>query len=418
MQFLSQHASELSCEVSGMSALSTLCYLLQCFLENIAKEHQMLSTSTKDLTRESEKYPYSNIPSRQLSHSRSIFKKSSSFELMVPFLLSNPERLNELLGKVYVFAFTWAFGGNFETSDVEQDFTSSTGQSVTRGGISARAKFDALVHKVFQQKSGISVKLPTSADLIHSYYVDISSCSFVPWERLVPSSQEFITQISLSHRGVPTPTHSSTLIDAESFVDQINAYQISLVPTQDILQLSFFALALLKAGHHVLISGKLGVGKSQLLAHISNIIRSKGGEDSFLSLILGTSHCEQYEKEDLDIIEKRMSLETSVSQIQNSIGAHLVRKGKSLLSPSADKVRLHASTNYCNDVLCLVIVIRHASFYAQLLVCLDDLNATLPDEYGSHPCAEFLRQLLGSGGWYERKSLVWKVREVFISLNL
>ena len=45
-----------------------------------------------------------------------------------------------------------------------------------------------------------------------------------------------------------------------------------------------------------------------------------------------------------------------------------------------------------------------------MLLCLDDMHMTMADKYGSFPCMELLRQLLQEQGWYERKSLNWKVR--------
>ena len=66
------------------------------------------------------------------------------------FLQRNPGSLNVLLGKIFVFAFTWSFGGNFKRQDEMED----------DGGISRRSgdkdvleidiatEFDNFVHEL------------------------------------------------------------------------------------------------------------------------------------------------------------------------------------------------------------------------------------------------------------------------------
>ena len=44
-----------------------------------------------------------------------------------------------------------------------------------------------------------------------------------------------------------------------------------------------------------------------------------------------------------------------------------------------------------------------------MVLCIDDLNLPTPDQYGSQPCQELLRQLADRGGWHDRKSHTWKV---------
>ena len=45
----------------------------------------------------------------------------------------------------------------------------------------------------------------------------------------------------------------------------------------------------------------------------------------------------------------------------------------------------------------------------QLLMCLDDLNVTAPEQFGTQQSAELLRQLIDGGGLYDLKNHSWKV---------
>lgn len=43
------------------------------------------------------------------------------------------------------------------------------------------------------------------------------------------------------------------------------------------------------------------------------------------------------------------------------------------------------------------------------VIFVDDVNMPMPEEYGSQPPIELLRQLVDCGGFYDREELTWKI---------
>ena len=62
------------------------------------------------------------------------------------FLQRNPGHLNVLLGKVFVFAFTWSFGGNLRRQDESEASTKVEDEEQ----VDIAEKFDNFVHELFE----------------------------------------------------------------------------------------------------------------------------------------------------------------------------------------------------------------------------------------------------------------------------
>jgi dynein heavy chain len=60
----------------------------------------------------------------------------------------NPASLTALLGKLYVFAFTWAFGGNLRRQDDYNDDTAYSGYH-ENADFDAAADFDSFIRNLF-----------------------------------------------------------------------------------------------------------------------------------------------------------------------------------------------------------------------------------------------------------------------------
>ncbi len=367
LQFLKEHASELSCPLPASSAVTTLCHILTAFLQFLSTEcggfsPPMSKVQEESLVRRDEASASSfqgqtltgiYIPT-QVNQPRIKArdpKRGLSQGSSLPFLHRHPERICELLGKLFVFAFTWAFGGCFECVGDEETPNNiiTSNEEITRGGTTARSQFDAFIHTIFIRPAGVSVKLPASADLIYSYYVDISSCTFVQWKRLIPSSQEIVTRTSMMQRGIQALSSKSfSFLDRSSTVGELHrASEVGFVPTVDTVRLCFLALLIQKAQQPVLLSGNLGVGKTCVLTYLTKLLQAEDQKDAFLSSILGRNNCthrlecgkeDTEEKECQNIVTSlHVSSHTTSSFLQSCIEKHLVRKNKNTLRAPQEK---------------------------------------------------------------------------------
>lgn len=183
-------------------------------------------------------------------------------------------KLLELIGKLFVFSFTWAYGGCFESSIVEEESMEGlVSLNVTRGGSTVVSKFDALVHDIFtSSESPISVKLPTTTDLIFSYYVDIPTSSFLQWKCLVPSSKQIATKISLLRKSLGNISSKfSSPFFKEFSPEDLTATTVPFISTLPTVQLTYLASLL---NRNVIFVGKTSVGKTQFLKYLSDVLLS------------------------------------------------------------------------------------------------------------------------------------------------
>ena len=287
LRFLKQHTAGLSCPKSGMSAVQMLCCMLNSLVDHLEKEGtlQQLCTSAaepssafvaddtiKDLYRPTLAGIY--IPNRQGLNNPGTPARKNVTANQLPI---NP--LKNLLNKLYVFAFTWSFGGDFELND-EADCSEGLGgiESIVRGGTTVAAQFDALVHKVFNS-STTGVQLPNSSDLIYSYYVDVANCKFVQWQKLYQNSMQY--KSAFSH-DLCLPSY---LIEAD--LKLLCADEVGFVPTVDVLRLTFVMALLLNSGHSVVLSGRQGVGKTKTMNRFIELVTS-GHSPEVVSKILNT----------------------------------------------------------------------------------------------------------------------------------
>ena len=387
--FLEKYKSELTCPVPGISAVKTLCKILLgnfSYITDKVESDNKLTTeaerSFSSITRKSVAGIY--IPPSKLLKNTSQVKLRQSLSRLPgggnqSMCQSNSDSVCELLGKLFVFAFTWSFGGCFERAMTEEE-TVEQSTSIFRGGSTARQKFDALIHQMFSgsDDSSVQVQLPSSSDLIFSYYVDISSASFKLWKTLVPSSKQILTQLSLKHKGFENVYQSTSphLLDSEATIGKLyRANVMSMIPTVDSVRLSFLVVLLLQqqssAHHNILVAGNTGVGKTQLLRLLSNTLQHPKHCEDILSSVLaikpsvtnlnsplhgtplrtGTS-TQQTLSEECDVrcdhsVFFHMFPQTKTSQLQLAIENQLTRKGGNVLSPASGRkvFELHRRSN-------------------------------------------------------------------------
>ena len=158
------------------------------------------------------------------------------------YLEKNPTCLTVLLGKLFVFAFTWSFGGNFK----RQDDYDSIASAINHDSVDIASEFDSFVNDLFEVEPPLGVRLPTSGKSIYGYFVDLETGNFVSWENLIPSTQSLINQgtmMSLSDVGSLAGHPSRSPIDG------------ILVPTIDTVRYSFLCALMLVNRNPVLLTG-------------------------------------------------------------------------------------------------------------------------------------------------------------------
>ncbi|CAM39839.2 putative dynein heavy chain [Leishmania braziliensis MHOM/BR/75/M2904] len=134
-----------------------------------------------------------------------------------------------------------------------------------------------------------------------------------------------------------------------------------LVPTVDTVRYSTIAQTLLQCKKPVLFNGQTGVGKTFIMAD-----------------------CLQRNKEllQLSLVTFQFSAQTSSERTQELIEAKLKLKRKNVLGASPGK---------------------------SVVLFVDDLNMPAVEVFGASPPIELLRQLMGQGGFYDRKFAgIWK----------
>lgn len=373
IKFLEENKFELTSPVPALSAVKTLCQIVLGLFNFISEEagsregnkHEAeANESSSSISRKSVTGVY--IPKRKLVKTRSQIRLEQS----LPRSPRKQRRYTpscdsvcEVLGKLFVFAFTWSFGGCFETSGTEEEDCEQT-SNIFRGGSTARQNFDALVHRIFSgsRDSNVQVQLPPTSDLIYSYYVDFNSGLFKPWKTLVPSNKQIITQLNLKQKGFENIYQQSPLhfLDSDSVMGKLyRANTMGMVPTVDSVRLCFLIILLLQHNsthyNNVLVAGKTGVGKTQLLKHVSNILQNSKCCKDILSCAfpirkppltnLGSSsqnatplHSTEpnAEQEDVSLL-CHVSPHMKASKLQSTIEHQLVRKVGNVLSLSSER---------------------------------------------------------------------------------
>eukprot|EP01060_Flectonema_neradi_P004124 TRINITY_DN12705_c0_g1_i2.p1 TRINITY_DN12705_c0_g1~~TRINITY_DN12705_c0_g1_i2.p1 ORF type:complete len:4231 (+),score=761.72 TRINITY_DN12705_c0_g1_i2:111-12803(+) len=137
-----------------------------------------------------------------------------------------------------------------------------------------------------------------------------------------------------------------------------------LVPTVDTYRYSFLLKTLLRVKKPVLLSGQSGTGKSII---VQQMLMQNQDELSLLNVVI------------------QFSAKTSAPRTQEMIESKLKAKRKNLLgAPMFDGVQKTVS------------------------LFIDDLNMPALEVFGASPPVELVRQMIGNGGFYDRKHLFWK----------
>ncbi|KAJ8308273.1 hypothetical protein KUTeg_013147 [Tegillarca granosa] len=271
-------------------------------------------------------------------------------------------------------------------------------------------EFDNFMHELFEVEPPLGVRLPTGNRTIYSYFIDMESGNFVPWDALVPTTK------SLIEKGAVITIGETMGVSGDH---RKKREETDITPTVDIVRFSFLTGLLLLNKHPVLITGESGVGKSAIINYMLERLKKEGGtttksgtvigdvlsySDKHASLLENISNLTKFGDDEEDEESKKnidfllgtakpkptigiissviqFSAQTTSSRLQSLIMHKLIKKGRDTLgAPKGKKV----------------------------LVFVDDLNMPAPEDFGAQPPLELLRQYLELGGFYDTKKLVWK----------
>lgn len=330
-----------------MGAIRTLCIILRSLIDFSLKEFPGLyqNFSTKIGSNCLKSQDSSSSVGVQTLAGIYIPKKAAKQEISDGEHIEQQSELFQLIGKLYVFSFTWAYGGCFESALEEDDAMEGLGDiKVTRGGNTVLSQFDALVHKMFSSSdSVVHVKLPTTTDLIFSYYIDIHSSSFLQWKTLVPSPKQIATKMSLLRKGLGNISSKfSSPFFKEFSTEDLNATSVPLIPTVSTVQLTYLASLL---GNNVMLVGKTSVGKTQFLKYLSDILLFPDMQSAVVySVQRANRNASKPSNFDLSVpdntknevsgFEYQLSTRTTSLELQSAIGNYCIRTGKSVLKPA------------------------------------------------------------------------------------
>ncbi|KAL4237693.1 Dynein heavy chain 14 [Mactra antiquata] len=325
------------------------------------------------------------------------------------YLMKNPNNLLNLLGKLYVFAYTWSVGGNFKRQEDmdEDDMGSRRGQDKVEKELNICNEFDNFMREMFEVEPPLGVRLPTGNRTIYSYFIDMESGGFVPWDVLVPSTKSLIEKGAIITIG---ETMGVSMDQKKSGGEEQN-----IVPTVDVIRFSFLTSLLLLNKHPVLITGESGVGKSAVINYTLKKLCKEGGTSTKSGTILGSIL--NYSDKGSSLLENISNLTKWGNEEEDKVGMDVLlgAKPRTTTGIISSMIQFSAQTTSAR----LQAQIKHnliqkgrntlgAPKGRKVVLFVDDLNMPAPEEYGAQPPLELLRQFLELNGFYHTEKNAWK----------
>ncbi|KAM9003084.1 dynein axonemal heavy chain 14 [Sarcophilus harrisii] len=325
------------------------------------------------------------------------------------FLQRNPEKLCLMLDKLFVFAFTWSFGGILKREDEHEDdilFGSGHGFATLR---KLTYDFDNLVHELFGGDPPYGIRLPTGERTIFAYFVDFQNCDFIPWSNLIPNSESLI--------------HGSSYRSGfQASLDMIkHNHNIEFnhhFATRDSVSYSFLMSLFIKNKYPVLIAGESGVGKSAVINQMLERLQGSGELQIKYGTLLG----------EVFFLQDNLSLLISDSfktprdlaflgedhhWIKDEESEEIHTKPEKNIIVSTIKFSANTTAGKTQELILKKLIRKAKNVYgapqnSQVIVFIDDMNSPVPEEYGAQPPLELVRQFLDLGGFYNAEQLQWK----------
>ncbi|XP_071080158.1 dynein axonemal heavy chain 6-like [Haliotis cracherodii] len=326
------------------------------------------------------------------------------------YLQKSPGQLFNLLGKLFVFCFTWGVGGTLrrqEDSD-EDDTVNRRGSDKVDKDINICNEFDNFMRELFEIEPPLGVRLPAGNRSVFSYFLDMESGNFVAWDALIPSTR------SLIEKGAVI-TIGETMGIQTDHKKSHEPKEAEIVSTVDIVRFSFLTGLLLTNKHPVLLTGDSGVGKSAIIDYMLKRLEKDGGTSFKNGTILGSVF--NYSEKNTSLLENISALtkfgdDDDGKSMDALLGTTKPKISTGILSTTVQFSAQTSSARLQAQIMHKLIKKGRESMGApkgrKVIVFVDDLNMPAPEEYGAQPPLELLRQFLECGGFYDTKKLTWK----------
>ncbi|XP_056424426.1 dynein axonemal heavy chain 14 isoform X2 [Hyla sarda] len=417
IKFIRKRKDNLPFPVQDLALVMNLCKILEAFIDFISGNggFGLRDDSSEKIPSTSHSREIQSASESRRSYTPSVSESLRRREEQKWFLEKHPEKLAPLLGKLYIFAFTWAFGGVLAREDEHEGDSLIGLKARDESLVDVTYNFNNFVHDLFEGEQTNGVQLPLGENSVFSYFVDLQTGNFVSWESLVPSTESVIQKESLLF-SEPLKTRGGALHE--------------FISTIDSLRYSFLTSLLLLHKQPVLLTGDSGVGKSTLVQNMLEKLQTPGGLSVRAGTVLGDIFLfnESRKKtllqnitslttvsradEDLALSVEEASLAGIVTDGQMSEDDPGSQKMKQLLV-STVQLGPHTSASRIQSQILSKLVKKGrdtlgAPRAKQVAIFIDDLNMPSPEEYGAQPPLEMMRQFLELGGFYDTKSLAWK----------
>ncbi|MBN3325639.1 DYH1B protein, partial [Atractosteus spatula] len=422
LRFVKKNQKLQTFPVPEIAIVMTLCSILGAFIDFLGKNGGL--TEARDLQTTTNNS--NSIGAFSLEISPSVIASSKNREDYKWFLQKNPGKLTTFVGKLFVFAFTWAVGGVLKLTDNYDDFPVSKDKDKTWSNVAH--DFQNLVQELFEGNSPCGIQFPSGNRMIFSYFVDLQTGAFVPWEDLIPSTEMLI------RKRLNISSFSGSLMPA-GFNKKVNLVESAdlssnLICTADTVRYSFLTSLLLLGKQPVLLTGDSGVGKSMLIHSMLQMLQKEGGHLVKPGTILGQVFLHNQAKtasllEDVNSLTAGFLGDAKKDAMLRSISVEELIRIRSMRGNPYEEARrsgITASIMQCTarssstqlQAHILKKLVRKgkdtlgAPTNKRALIFVDDLNMPTPDEYGAQPPLELILQFLELRGLFDTKTLAWK----------
>eukprot|EP00698_Gefionella_okellyi_P007692 TRINITY_DN1880_c0_g3_i1.p1 TRINITY_DN1880_c0_g3~~TRINITY_DN1880_c0_g3_i1.p1 ORF type:complete len:4251 (-),score=1210.42 TRINITY_DN1880_c0_g3_i1:76-12828(-) len=246
-------------------------------------------------------------------------------------LVDVPESTHDAMSYVdsqFVFALVWSVGAAIDERSRQpfDDFLHRLLQSeLTISDVKPQKDAVAAVQSKARK---LTLPLPDKGSL-YDFMYDAGRRAWVPWANIMPNAA----------------------------IEKDAAFHDIFVPTVDSTRYTFLLELLVTHGHHVLVTGPTGTGKTVLIKQRLQTALPQEYVPVFLSF----------------------SAQATAGQTQEIIESKLDKRRNTLAPPMGQK----------------------------FVIFVDDLNMPARETYGAQPPIELLRQWMDHSGWYDRKSTVF-----------